>query len=81
MPYDPAAGLGRLAPYTTVDFALGVNWPFLSAEIVVENAFDKRAQLSRYAECGSCVGDPTVARPYIVANVPRTIGLRLGHSF
>ncbi len=55
----------------------GSNWPFLSAEIVIENAFDKRAQLSRYAECG-VLGDQ---RPYIVANVPRTIGLRLGHSF
>ncbi len=75
-PYNPAAGLGRLAAYTTFDFAFGVNWPFLSAEIVVENAFDKRAQLSRYQECGSCF-----QRPYVVANLPRTIGLRLGHSF
>ena len=75
-PYSPAAGLGRLAAYTTFDFAFGVNWPFLSAEVVVENAFDKRAQLSRYAECGSCV-----QRPYIVTNTPRTIGLRLGHNF
>ncbi len=75
-PYNPAAGLGRLAAYTTFDFAAGLNWPFLSAEIVIENAFDKRAQLSRYQECGSCF-----QRPYVVANVPRTIGLRLGHSF
>lgn len=75
-PTDPAAGLGRLAAYTTFDFAFGVTWPFLSAEVVVENAFDKRAQLSRYAECGQCF-----QRPYIVANTPRTIGLRLGHHF
>jgi len=74
--YSPAAGLGRLAAYTTFDFAFGVNWPFLSAEIVVENAFDKRAQLSRYQECGTCF-----QRPYVVANTPRTIGLRLGHNF
>ena len=75
-PYSPADGLGRLAAYETFDFAFGLNWPFLSAEVVVENAFDKRAQLSRYQECGSCF-----QRPYIVANTPRTIGLRLGHSF
>ena len=74
--YNPAAGLGRLAAYTTFDFALGLNWPFLSAEVVIENAFDKRAELSRYQECGSCF-----QRPYVVANLPRTIGLRLGHSF
>jgi hypothetical protein len=74
--YNPAASLGRLAAYTTADFAVGVTWPFLSAEIVVENAFDKRAQFSRYAECGSCT-----IRPYIVANTPRTIGVRLGHNF
>ncbi len=75
-PYDPATSLGRLAAYTTFDFAVGLNWPFLSAEVVVENAFDKRAQLSRYEECGSCY-----QRPYVVANMPRTIGLRVGHSF
>ncbi len=75
-PYDPAASLGRLAAYTTFDFAAGLNWPFLSAEIVIENAFDKRAQLSRYEECGSCY-----QRPYVVANTPRTIGIRVGHSF
>ena len=75
-PYNPAAALGRLAAYTTFDFAVGVNWPAVSAEIVVENAFDKRAQLSRYEECGTCF-----QRPYVVANAPRTIGLRLGHSF
>jgi iron complex outermembrane receptor protein len=74
--YNPAAALGRLAAYTTADFAVGVTWPFLSAEIVVENAFDTRAQLSRYAECGACT-----IRPYIVTNTPRTIGLRLGHNF
>ena len=74
--YDPATSLGRLAAYTTFDFAVGLNWPFLSAEVVIENAFDKRAQLSRYEECGSCF-----QRPYVVANLPRTIGLRLGHSF
>ena len=74
--YSPADGLGRLAAYTTVDFAFGINWPFLSAEIVVQNAFDERAQLSRYQECGVCF-----QRPYVVANTPRTIGLRLGHSF
>ncbi len=74
--YSPADGLGRLAPYTTFDFSFGVNWPFLSAEIIIENAFDKRAQLSRYQECGTCF-----QRPYVVANTPRTIGLRLGHNF
>jgi len=74
--YNPAAGLGRLAAYTTFDFAVGVNWPSVSAELVVENAFDKRAQLSRYQECGSCY-----QRPYVVANLPRTIAPRVGYSF
>ncbi len=74
--YSPADGLGRLRAYTTFDFAAGLNWPFLSAEIVIENAFDTRAQLSRYQECGTCF-----QRPYVVANTPRTIGIRLGHSF
>ncbi|MGI4876406.1 MAG: TonB-dependent receptor domain-containing protein, partial [Janthinobacterium lividum] len=73
---DPAALTGRLAAFTTADFSFGGEWANISAELYVENAFDERAQLSRYQECGSCF-----QRPYIVTNTPRTIGLRAGYKF
>ena len=42
-----------------------------TAELFVENAFDERAQLTRFQQCGQCF-----QRPYIVTNTPRTIGVR-----
>jgi outer membrane receptor protein involved in Fe transport len=73
---NPAALTGRLAAYTTADFALGIQWTRFSAELFLENAFDERAQLTRFQECGQCFD-----RPYIVTNTPRTIGVRLGARF
>ena len=73
---NPAALIGRLAPYTTADFAFGLEWSRITAELFIENAFDERAQLTRFVLCGQCF-----QRPYIVTNTPRTIGLRLGTRF
>jgi len=72
---SPAAQTGRLAAYTTADFAVGIEWSRFSAEIFLENAFDERAQLTRFQQCGQC------NRPYIVTNTPRTIGVRVGTRF
>ena len=73
---NPAAGLGRLKAYTMADFAIGIDWKKFNVELYVENAFDERAQLTRYQECGQCS-----QRPYIVPYAPRTIGLRIGTKF
>jgi len=73
---NPAALIGRLAPYTTADFAVGIEWSRVTVEAFIENAFDERAQLTRFVLCGQCF-----QRPYIVTNTPRTIGLRLGTRF
>jgi iron complex outermembrane recepter protein len=73
---NPAALLGRLDDYTAADFALGVEWTRFRAELFVENAFDERAQLTRFQQCGQCG-----TRPYIVASTPRTIGVRIGTDF
>jgi hypothetical protein len=75
-PIDPAVATGRLASYTTADFSLGLEWAHYTAEIFIENAFDERAQLTRFQECGQCF-----QRPYIVTNRPQTIGVRLGTRF
>ncbi|MEO7689950.1 MAG: TonB-dependent receptor [Sphingomonas sp.] len=73
---NPAALQGRLAAFTTADFSAGIEFSKYSFELYVANAFDERAQLSRFQECGSCS-----QRPYIVPNTPRTIGARVGAKF
>ena len=75
-PIDPSVATGRLPSYTTADFALGIEWQRISAELFIENAFDERAQLTRFQECGQCF-----QRPYAVVTTPRTIGIRVGTRF
>ncbi len=75
-PVNPAAATGRLSANTIADFAFGIRWDRLTAELFIENAFDERAQLTRFQECGQCF-----QRPYIVTNTPRTIGVRAGTRF
>lgn len=73
--YSPADQLGRLRAYTTAAFSVGAEFGNFSLEAFVDNAFDERGQISRFAECGSCL------RTYIVPIAPRTIGLRAGAKF
>ncbi|MFX4662437.1 hypothetical protein ABTA70_20165, partial [Acinetobacter baumannii] len=70
---NPAAQLGRLAPFTTVDLAWGFDFSRFNIELFARNVGDERGQLSRFEECGSCG-----QRPYIVPTQPRTIGIRAG---
>ncbi|MGJ3647788.1 TonB-dependent receptor [Sphingomonas sp. GlSt437] len=73
---NPAAELGRLAPFTTIDLAWGLEWTRFNVELFARNVGDERGQLSRFEECGSCG-----QRPYIVPIQPRTIGIRAGAKF
>ena len=70
--------LGKSKAYTTFDFTTGLEQDNWSVELFVENLFDDRAQLGRYAECtpGVC-GYET----YILTAQPRTIGLKFGQKF
>ncbi|MEP7004384.1 MAG: TonB-dependent receptor, partial [Sphingomonas bacterium] len=71
-----AGALGSIGAYTTADFSGGIEFGKYTFELYVANAFDERAQLSRFEECGACS-----QRPYIVSNTPRTIGARVGAKF
>jgi iron complex outermembrane receptor protein len=71
-----AALLGRLRPYTMADFAVGVDWARFTAELFLENAFDTRAQITRFDQCGQCFN-----RIYVVPYRPQTIGVRVGTKF
>jgi iron complex outermembrane recepter protein len=73
---DAAAVLGRLSSYTMADFAVGMEWGKFTAEVFLENAFDERAELTRYQQCGQCN-----LRVYIVPYRPQTLGLRVGARF
>lgn len=74
--YNPAAAVGRLAAFTTADFAVGAEFTRFSLELFVQNAFDSRGQISRFVECGSCI-----QRPYIIPITPQTVGVRLHSDF
>ncbi len=73
---DPAALLGQMKGYTSVNLAIGAEWDKWTAELYVDNLTDERAQLGRYNECGSCY-----FRSYVITNRPMTIGVRLGSKF
>jgi outer membrane receptor protein involved in Fe transport len=71
-----AAALGRLAPYTTGNLAVGAELKNFTFEVFAQNLWDERGQLTRFQQCGACD-----QRPYIVPIRPRTIGLRAGAKF
>ena len=73
---NPAAAQGKLHAFTMFDFAVGQKWDRISAELFVTNAFDKRAERSKFIECGQCL-----QRTYITPYQPRTIGVRVGTTF
>ncbi len=72
----PAATIGELPAFATVNLALGAELGSFDLELFVSNVFDERGQVSRFLSCGQCG-----QRPYVVPINPRTIGLRLGTNF
>ncbi len=73
---SPAAQLGDLEAFATVNATVGADWDSYSVELFVSNIFDERGQLSRFQQCGSCG-----QRPYIVPTTPRMFGVRAGAKF
>ena len=74
--YSPAATLGGLPGFGTINLALGADLNAFNIELYVQNVLDERGQVSRFQQCGVCF-----QRPYAVPVNPRTIGLRLGAKF
>jgi outer membrane receptor protein involved in Fe transport len=71
--------LGDMPAYTVVDVSAGVEMKSFHYEVYVNNAFDKRAVLNRYAECDVLLCG-AIAQ-YVVPNQPRTIGVKFGQKF
>lgn len=72
---NPNSFLGRIRASTLVDLTAGLDLRQYEVELFVNNLFDKRNDLSRYSNCGSCL------RPVITPGTPRTVGLRVGARF
>ncbi len=71
--------LGQEPAYAVGDFSFGLQKNSWHGEVYVNNAFDKRAVLDRYAECDATTCG-TVAI-YNVPNTPRTVGVKFGQKF
>ena len=72
-----AAIVGKQPGYSSFDFSAGVARSGWTAELFLENAFDKRGELSRYTTCSALLCTPINVIPIR----PRTIGLRFGQKF
>jgi len=70
--------LGEQAAYTIADFSAGLAKNNYSFELYLNNAFDERAELYKYAQCAN---DVCGVNPYIITNQPRTVGLKFGQKF
>jgi iron complex outermembrane receptor protein len=83
---SPAANalIGTQPAYGIFDVTAGLTRGGFNAELFVNNLFDKRAELYRFAECtifGSG-GTPICAlKPLANINTPRMIGVRFGQRF
>ncbi|HEY7642823.1 MAG TPA: TonB-dependent receptor [Steroidobacteraceae bacterium] len=70
--------LGRMDSYSIFDLTAGIDNGTYSFEVFAGNVFDKRADISRFAQCAE---DKCGFQTYEVTNPPRTIGLRFGQKF
>jgi len=71
--------LGEQPAYALTNFFVGAERNGFSAELLVKNAFDRRASLYRYANCGTVDCGPVAT--YEVIAPPRLIGVQIGQRF
>ena len=70
--------IGQLDAYSIVDFTAGIDNGTYSFELFIGNAFDERAEITRFAQCAEAICG---AQTYVVTNPPRTFGVRFGQKF
>ena len=69
--------LGVQEAFTLFDVSGGIERNGMSWDLAITNLFDKRADLTRFAQCDAAV----CLQKYIIPSQPRTIGLRFGQKF
>jgi outer membrane receptor protein involved in Fe transport len=72
-----AAQLGDQPAYATFDLSTGIDQGSWSAEFYVDNLFDERGQVARFASCKPSV----CTKVYVIPSAPRTIGLSFSQKF
>lgn len=77
LPADEVSLGGPNRAYGVADFSFGLGKQNYSFELFVDNAFDKRADITRFAQCDEQI----CTRPYIITNQPRTYGLKFSQKF
>ena len=70
--------LGELDAYTLTDLSAGVRRGNWKLDFFLNNAFDKRTELARFAQCATLVCGN---QPYTVSTQPRTFGVRFSQEF
>jgi outer membrane receptor protein involved in Fe transport len=70
--------LGDLPSYTLFDLSFGFGKDNWKVDLFLNNAFDERGEISRFAQCAEAVCGQQV---YVVPVQPRTIGVRWSQSF
>jgi iron complex outermembrane recepter protein len=70
--------LGDLPAYTLADLSAGFKRGNWAVDFFLKNAFNRRTELARFAECATAVCGN---QPYIVTTQPRTFGIRFSQDF
>ena len=70
--------LGDLDAYTLLDLSTGFKRNGWGVDFFIKNAFDKRAELGRFAQCATAVCGN---QPYTISAQPRTYSLRVSKEF
>ena len=76
---DERAILGQQPAYALFDATLGADKGPFSIELFVNNVFDRRAEICRYAECTEAVCGAYAV--YHGLYKPRVVGLKFGQKF
>lgn len=77
LPADEDSLGGPNRAYGIADFSFGLGKESYSLELFIDNAFDERADITRFAQCDEQI----CTHPYIVTNQPRTYGLKFSQRF
>jgi len=70
--------LGKMPAYATVDMTFGIAKDNLGLDFAVQNLFDERGQIYRYAYCTTQVCG---YQPYVLPTKPRFISITLSQKF
>jgi outer membrane receptor protein involved in Fe transport len=75
---EDRAVMGKLDSYVITDLSAGFRKDSYTFELYLNNAFDERAEIYKFAVCAT---DVCGVNPYTFTNKPRTFGVKFGQEF